>query len=107
MLSYATSSVFQCFNVFFYAQVVGVVVMVNRRSFGDGSFSAFTSMDEKVRTSRFSNFKQNHILIVKTLNLNLIGQVLSNHMDVLGLVLDNVQLYESSRQEAKRSQVTL
>lgn len=33
-------------------------------------------------------------------------QVLSNHMDMLGMVLDNVQLYESSRQEAKRSQVT-
>uniref|UniRef100_A0A668TPV2 Phosphodiesterase n=1 Tax=Oreochromis aureus TaxID=47969 RepID=A0A668TPV2_OREAU len=31
--------------------------------------------------------------------------VLSNHMDVLGIVLDNVQLYESARQEAKRSQV--
>lgn len=27
-------------------------------------------------------------------------------MDVLGMVLDNIQLYESSRQEAKRSQVT-
>lgn len=26
-------------------------------------------------------------------------------MDVLGIVLDNVQLYESARQEAKRSQV--
>lgn len=26
-------------------------------------------------------------------------------MDVLGMVLENVQLYESSRQEAKRSQV--
>uniref|UniRef100_A0A8D0ALR6 PDEase domain-containing protein n=1 Tax=Sander lucioperca TaxID=283035 RepID=A0A8D0ALR6_SANLU len=36
---------------------------------------------------------------------NFIDQVLSNHMDVLGMVLDNVQLYESSRQEAKRSQV--
>uniref|UniRef100_A0A665X123 PDEase domain-containing protein n=1 Tax=Echeneis naucrates TaxID=173247 RepID=A0A665X123_ECHNA len=59
-------------------EVVGVVVMINKRSFGDASLSAFTSMDEKV---------------------------LSNHMDVLGLVLDNVQLYESSRQEAKRSQV--
>ncbi|KAK1886671.1 cGMP-specific 3'5'-cyclic phosphodiesterase, partial [Dissostichus eleginoides] len=33
--------------------------------------------------------------------------VLSNHMDVLGLVLDNVQLYESSRQEAKRSQALI
>lgn len=28
-------------------------------------------------------------------------------MDVLGMVLDNVQLYESSRQEAKRSQVKM
>ncbi|KAF3852163.1 hypothetical protein F7725_005518 [Dissostichus mawsoni] len=28
-------------------------------------------------------------------------------MDVLGLVLDNVQLYESSRQEAKRSQALI
>uniref|UniRef100_A0AAX7UIE7 Phosphodiesterase n=1 Tax=Astatotilapia calliptera TaxID=8154 RepID=A0AAX7UIE7_ASTCA len=31
--------------------------------------------------------------------------VLSNHMDVLGTVLDNVQLYEGARQEAKRSKV--
>ncbi|XP_029353164.1 cGMP-specific 3',5'-cyclic phosphodiesterase [Echeneis naucrates] len=61
-------------------EVVGVVVMINKRSFGDASLSAFTSMDEKV---------------------------LSNHMDVLGLVLDNVQLYESSRQEAKRSQALI
>ncbi|XP_071360105.1 cGMP-specific 3',5'-cyclic phosphodiesterase [Trachinotus anak] len=60
-------------------EVVGVVVMINK-SFGDGSVSAFTSMDEKV---------------------------LSNHMDVLGMVLDNVQLYESSRQEAKRSQALI
>ncbi|XP_050926236.1 LOW QUALITY PROTEIN: cGMP-specific 3',5'-cyclic phosphodiesterase [Lates calcarifer] len=61
-------------------EVVGVVVMINKRSFGDGSVSVFTSMDEKV---------------------------LSNHMDVLGMVLDNVQLYESSRQEAKRSQALI
>ncbi|XP_056225804.1 cGMP-specific 3',5'-cyclic phosphodiesterase [Seriola aureovittata] len=61
-------------------EVVGVVVMTNKRSLGDGSVSAFTSMDEKV---------------------------LSNHMDVLGMVLDNVQLYESSRQEAKRSEALI
>ncbi|KAM7394200.1 hypothetical protein PAMP_021013 [Pampus punctatissimus] len=35
------------------------------------------------------------------------GEVLSNHMDVLGMVLDNIQLYESSRQEAKRSQALI
>ncbi|XP_078809870.1 cGMP-specific 3',5'-cyclic phosphodiesterase-like [Oryzias latipes] len=57
-------------------EVIGVVVMTNKRSIRDGSLSAFTSLDEKV---------------------------LSNHMDVLGMVLDNIQLYESSRQEAKRS----
>ncbi|CAB1429661.1 unnamed protein product [Pleuronectes platessa] len=61
-------------------EVVGVVVMINKRSFEDGHISAFTNMDEKV---------------------------LSNHMDVLGMVLDNVQLYESSRQEAKRSQALI
>lgn len=107
MLLYVFLSVCECFTVFFCAQVVGVVVMINKRSFGDGSVSVFTSMDEKVRTWRFSNYKQNHILIVQMLHLNVIVQVLSNHMDVLGMVLDNVQLYESSRQEAKRSQVTL
>uniref|UniRef100_A0A672I3I6 Phosphodiesterase n=1 Tax=Salarias fasciatus TaxID=181472 RepID=A0A672I3I6_SALFA len=31
--------------------------------------------------------------------------VLNDHMDMLGMILDNIQLYESSRQEAKRSQV--
>ncbi|KAG8014823.1 cGMP-specific 3' [Nibea albiflora] len=61
-------------------EVVGVVVMINKRNGCDGSASVFTSMDEKV---------------------------LSNHMDVLGMVLDNVQLYESSRQEAKRSQALI
>uniref|UniRef100_A0A8C5I2T0 Phosphodiesterase n=1 Tax=Gouania willdenowi TaxID=441366 RepID=A0A8C5I2T0_GOUWI len=34
-------------------------------------------------------------------------QVLFNHMDVFGMILDNIQLYESSRQEAKRSQALL
>ncbi|KAI3352439.1 hypothetical protein L3Q82_005393 [Scortum barcoo] len=58
-------------------EVVGVVLMVNKRNNCDGSLSVFTNMDEKV---------------------------LANHMDVLGMILDNVQLYESSRQEAKRSQ---
>lgn len=64
-----------------------------------------------------SHFNANHIYIDKfcpsasntlelSFELDFIGQVLSNHMDVLGMVLDNVQLYESSRQEAKRSQVT-
>ncbi|XP_041789914.1 cGMP-specific 3',5'-cyclic phosphodiesterase [Chelmon rostratus] len=62
------------------AEVVGVAVMINKRNGCDGSASVFTNMDEKV---------------------------LSNHMDVLGLVLDNVQLYESSRQEAKRSQALI
>ncbi|XP_027138344.1 cGMP-specific 3',5'-cyclic phosphodiesterase [Larimichthys crocea] len=61
-------------------EVVGVVVMINKRNGCDGSASVFTNMDEKV---------------------------LSNHMDVLGMVLDNVQLYESSRQEAKRSQALI
>ncbi|XP_067355830.1 cGMP-specific 3',5'-cyclic phosphodiesterase [Channa argus] len=61
-------------------EVVGVVVMINKRSFGHGLVSVFTSMDEKV---------------------------LSSHMDMLGMVLDNVQLYESSRQEAKRSQALI
>ncbi|XP_041640019.1 cGMP-specific 3',5'-cyclic phosphodiesterase [Cheilinus undulatus] len=59
-------------------EVVGVVVMINKRN--DASISVFNSTDEKV---------------------------LSNHMDVLGMVLDNVQLYESSRQEAKRSQALI
>ncbi|KAM7008658.1 cGMP-specific 3',5'-cyclic phosphodiesterase [Tautogolabrus adspersus] len=61
-------------------EVVGVVVMINKRTSSDVSVSVFTNMDEKV---------------------------LSNHMDVLGMVLDNVQLYESSRQEAKRSQALI
>ncbi|CAJ1052177.1 cGMP-specific 3'%2C5'-cyclic phosphodiesterase [Xyrichtys novacula] len=61
-------------------EVVGVVVMINKRNGSDGSVSVFTNMDEKV---------------------------LSNHMDVLGMFLDNVQLYESSRQEAKRSQALI
>ncbi|XP_047432901.1 cGMP-specific 3',5'-cyclic phosphodiesterase [Mugil cephalus] len=60
-------------------EVVGVVVMVNKRN-RDGSFSSFTNVDEKV---------------------------LCYHMDVLGMVLDNIQLYESSRQEAKRSQALI
>ncbi|XP_035803023.2 cGMP-specific 3',5'-cyclic phosphodiesterase [Amphiprion ocellaris] len=63
-----------------WREVVGVVVMINKRSGCDGSPSGFTNMDEKV---------------------------MSNHMDVLGMVLDNVQLYESSRQEAKRSQALI
>nr|XP_046268913.1 cGMP-specific 3',5'-cyclic phosphodiesterase-like [Scatophagus argus] len=61
-------------------EVVGVVVMINKRSSCDGSASVFTSMDE---------------------------EVLSNHMCALGMVLDNIQLYESSRQEAKRSQALI
>ncbi|XP_074552029.1 cGMP-specific 3',5'-cyclic phosphodiesterase [Halichoeres trimaculatus] len=61
-------------------EVVGVVVMINKKHGSDVSISVFTNMDEKV---------------------------LSNHMDVLGMVLDNVQLYESSRQEAKRSQALI
>ncbi|XP_070684470.1 cGMP-specific 3',5'-cyclic phosphodiesterase [Pempheris klunzingeri] len=61
-------------------EVVGVVVMVNKRNGCDGSVSVFTDVDEKV---------------------------LSNHMDMLGMILDNVQLYESSRQEAKRSQALI
>ncbi|XP_042341741.1 cGMP-specific 3',5'-cyclic phosphodiesterase [Plectropomus leopardus] len=61
-------------------EVIGVVVMINKRNDCEGSVSVFTNMDEKV---------------------------LSNHMDVLGVVLDNVQLYESSRQEAKRSQALI
>ncbi|XP_051240611.1 cGMP-specific 3',5'-cyclic phosphodiesterase-like [Dicentrarchus labrax] len=61
-------------------EMIGVVLMINKRNECDGSASAFTNMDEKV---------------------------LSNHMDVLGMVLDNVQLYESSRQEAKRSQALI
>ncbi|KAM4603377.1 cGMP-specific 3',5'-cyclic phosphodiesterase [Polymixia lowei] len=61
-------------------EVVGVAVMINKKSGGEGAVSQFTDLDEKV---------------------------LSNHMGVLGMVLDNAQLYESSRQEAKRSQVLL
>ncbi|XP_070769421.1 cGMP-specific 3',5'-cyclic phosphodiesterase [Enoplosus armatus] len=61
-------------------EVVGIVVMINKTNACDGSVSVFTNMDEKV---------------------------LSNHMDVLGMVLDNVQLYESSRHEAKRSQALI
>ncbi|XP_045903150.1 cGMP-specific 3',5'-cyclic phosphodiesterase [Micropterus dolomieu] len=61
-------------------EVVGVVVMINKRNGCDGSVSVFTNMDDKV---------------------------LSNHMDVLAMVLDNVQLYESSRHEAKRSQALI
>ncbi|KAM9314829.1 cGMP-specific 3',5'-cyclic phosphodiesterase [Pholidichthys leucotaenia] len=61
-------------------EVVGVTVMINKRNGCDGSLPVFTNTDEKV---------------------------LSNHMDVLGMVLDNVQLYESSRQEAKRSQALI
>ncbi|KAM4749753.1 cGMP-specific 3',5'-cyclic phosphodiesterase [Anableps anableps] len=60
-------------------EVFGVVVMINKRK-GCDSHSAFTTMDEKV---------------------------LSSHMDVLGMVLENIQLYESSRQEAKRSQALI
>ncbi|KAM9769298.1 cGMP-specific 3',5'-cyclic phosphodiesterase [Menidia menidia] len=61
-------------------EVLGVVVMINKRNTCDGSLSVFTNMDEKV---------------------------LSSHMDVLGMVLENVQLHESSRQEAKRSQALI
>ncbi|XP_023189233.1 cGMP-specific 3',5'-cyclic phosphodiesterase-like [Xiphophorus maculatus] len=60
-------------------EMLGVVVMINKRK-GCDSHPAFTSMDEKV---------------------------ISNHMDVLGMVLENIQLYESSRQEAKRSQALI
>ncbi|XP_049901340.1 cGMP-specific 3',5'-cyclic phosphodiesterase [Epinephelus moara] len=61
-------------------EVVGVVVMINKRNVCEGSDSAFTNNDEKV---------------------------LSYHMDVLGMVLDNVQLHESARQEARRSQALI
>uniref|UniRef100_A0A8C5I3X5 Phosphodiesterase n=1 Tax=Gouania willdenowi TaxID=441366 RepID=A0A8C5I3X5_GOUWI len=61
-------------------EMVGVVVMINKINSYDGSVSVFTSVDEKV---------------------------LFNHMDVFGMILDNIQLYESSRQEAKRSQALL
>ncbi|KAM8880087.1 cGMP-specific 3',5'-cyclic phosphodiesterase-like isoform 2-T2 [Spinachia spinachia] len=61
-------------------EMVGVVLMINKRNDCDGSVSGFTDVDEKV---------------------------LFDHMDVLGMVLDNAQLYESSRQEAKRSQALL
>ncbi|KAM6939941.1 cGMP-specific 3',5'-cyclic phosphodiesterase [Xenentodon cancila] len=61
-------------------EVIGVVVMINKRNACDGSLSAFTNMDEKV---------------------------LSNHMDMLAVVLENIQLYENSRQEAKRSQALI
>uniref|UniRef100_A0A3Q3KYR4 Phosphodiesterase n=1 Tax=Mastacembelus armatus TaxID=205130 RepID=A0A3Q3KYR4_9TELE len=50
-----------------------------------------------------SDFKIRTVLSMPIKNHR--GEVLSNHMDLLGMVLDNVQLYESSRQEAKRSQV--
>ncbi|XP_056136527.1 cGMP-specific 3',5'-cyclic phosphodiesterase-like [Lampris incognitus] len=61
-------------------EVVGVAVLINKRSGGEGAVSLFTDLDEKV---------------------------LSNHMGVLGMVLDNAQLYESARQEAKRSQALI
>ncbi|KAM8773573.1 cGMP-specific 3',5'-cyclic phosphodiesterase isoform 1-T1 [Acanthopagrus schlegelii] len=61
-------------------EVVGIVIMINKRNGCDGLVSVFTNLDEKV---------------------------LSNHMDMLGMILDNVQLYESSRQEAKRSQALI
>uniref|UniRef100_UPI003AAA71EF cGMP-specific 3',5'-cyclic phosphodiesterase n=1 Tax=Centroberyx gerrardi TaxID=166262 RepID=UPI003AAA71EF len=61
-------------------EVVGVVVMINKTSGSDGTDSLFTDLDEKVRK----------------------GEAMR-----LGMVLDNVQLYESSRQEAKRSQVLI
>lgn len=37
----------------FCGQVVGVVVMINKRNGCDGSLSVFTNMDEKVRDGRF------------------------------------------------------
>lgn len=61
-------------------EVLGVLLMINKRNSCDGSRSVFTNVDEKV---------------------------LSNHMDVLGTVLDNVQLYEGARQEAKRSKALI
>ncbi|KAM6972602.1 cGMP-specific 3',5'-cyclic phosphodiesterase-like [Aplochiton taeniatus] len=60
-------------------KVVGAVVVITKNIDG-APVCGFTDLDEKV---------------------------LSSHMALLGMVLDNAQLYESSRQEAKRSQVLL
>lgn len=87
--------------------MLGVVVMINKRKDCD-SHPAFTSMDEKVRNGTSGwEFLLRYVSIPawKKCLLNFIIQVISNHMDVLGMVLENIQLYESSRQEAKRSQV--
>ncbi|XP_034146893.1 cGMP-specific 3',5'-cyclic phosphodiesterase isoform X2 [Esox lucius] len=59
-------------------EVLGAALVLNKRNSPDGQGSLFSDQDEKV---------------------------LSSHMVHLGLVLDNIQLCESSRQEAKRSQV--
>ncbi|XP_029930792.1 cGMP-specific 3',5'-cyclic phosphodiesterase [Myripristis murdjan] len=61
-------------------EVLGVMVMINKRNGSEGTATLFTDLDEKV---------------------------LANHMDILGMVLDNALLYESSRQEAKRSQALI
>uniref|UniRef100_A0A671XEX2 Phosphodiesterase n=1 Tax=Sparus aurata TaxID=8175 RepID=A0A671XEX2_SPAAU len=72
----------------------------------DPRFNVDDDQSSKIRTVLSIPIKNHRgeVFIVICLHLN--DQVLSNHMDVLGMVLDNVQLYESSRQEAKRSQVT-
>uniref|UniRef100_A0A4W6GBJ4 Phosphodiesterase n=1 Tax=Lates calcarifer TaxID=8187 RepID=A0A4W6GBJ4_LATCA len=41
-------------------EVVGVVVMINKRSFGDGSVSVFTSMDEKVLSNHMDVLSKEH-----------------------------------------------
>ncbi|XP_042171868.1 cGMP-specific 3',5'-cyclic phosphodiesterase-like, partial [Oncorhynchus tshawytscha] len=60
--------------------VLGAALVLNKRISDDVQSSLFTDQDEKV---------------------------LACHMGLLGLVLDNVQLFESSRQEANRCQVLL
>ncbi|XP_046901233.1 cGMP-specific 3',5'-cyclic phosphodiesterase [Hypomesus transpacificus] len=61
-------------------KVVGAALVINKRSSGHGPCCLFTDLDEKI---------------------------MSNHMGLLGMVLDNAQLYESARQEARRSQVLM
>uniref|UniRef100_A0A4W6G8J5 Phosphodiesterase n=1 Tax=Lates calcarifer TaxID=8187 RepID=A0A4W6G8J5_LATCA len=46
-------------------EVVGVVVMINKRSFGDGSVSVFTSMDEKVLSNHMDEHHSFEVLLSK------------------------------------------
>lgn len=67
LLTYKRSNKLFICNVqyFFCAQVVGVAVMINKKSFGDVPASVFTRIDEKVRTWRLSHFRVG-LAVVKT-----------------------------------------